>query len=257
MTNILVMWLIAAQLVALTAIYFVRARLSRNAFIVLATAFIVAGLGALFLTELVYSTANTRALYAPLDLARAGTVLDARIETGLSGRYDLFLETDHTPGIAKFGCLTGDSGFEALCPRGDPELDAAWTVSEEGSTVARGGSDLPGWRARQAALDPTEAARRRAAYLADMAKVENPSDVTPLFHSLGGFGAVGGRSYGVKLVLRRPAPTLAALHPRLLVGYSDAQTRSLGLWVILFCLVGVVGGGAMILAARARQGTAS
>ena len=50
---------------------------------------------------------------------------------------------------------------------------------------------------------------------------------------------------------------LSAAHPRLLVGYSDTQTRGLGLWVILFCLVGVAGGGAMILAARGKQGTAA
>lgn len=257
MSNTLMMWLIAAQIAALIAVYFLHKRLSRNALIALAATFIIAGVGAIFLTEFVYSTSNTRALDTPLNLSRAGTILKTSFTTGLSGRYDLFLQTGHTPGIAKFGCLTGDDKFEALCPRGDPELETAWTVSDGGNPVARGGSDIAGWRARQAALDPAEAVRRRAAYLTDMAKLENPSDATPLFHSLGGFEAQGGHTYALAVELRRAAPVLAALHPHLLVGYSGTQTRGLGLLVIAFLLIGVVGGGAMILAVRDRQGSAA
>ena len=257
MSNTLMMWLIAAQIAALVAIWLVHKRLGRNTLIVLATTFVITGIGAIFLTEFVYSTANTRALDTSLNLARAGQILKTDFTTGLSGRYDLFLQTDHTPGIAKFGCLTGDDKFEALCPRADPELDAAWIVSDTGTDVARGGSDIARWRERQAALDPAEAARRRKAYLTDMAKIENPSDSTPLFHSLGGFEAKGGHTYALVLKLRRAAPTLAAAHPRLLVGYSGTQTRGLGLLVIAFTLIGVVGGGAMVLAVRDRQGRAA
>lgn len=257
MSNTTLILLIAVQIAALAAIWFVRRRLGRNALIVLAAVFIITGIGMIFLTEFVYSTANTRALDTALNLSRAGRIVSTDFTTGLSGRYDLFLQTDHSPGIAEFGCLTGDAGFEHLCPNGDPELEAAWTVSDRGSGIARGGSDIAGWRARQAALDPAEAAHRRAAYLADMAKVENPSDATPLFHSLGGFDAQGGHTYELALDVRRPAPTLAAAHPRLLVGYSGTQTRGLGLLVIAFCLIGVAGGGTMILAVRGRQGRAA
>jgi hypothetical protein len=257
MTNTALMVLIAMQVAALIAIYVVHRRLGRNTLIVLAAVFIITGIGMIFVTEFVYSTANTRALDTTLNLARPGRIVGTDFTTGLSGRYDLFLQTDHTPGIAKFGCLTGDAGFEPLCPKGDPELETVWTVSDQGAAVARGGSDIEGWRARQAALNPAEAARRRAAYLADMAKVENPSDVTPLFHSLGGFEAKGGHTYALSLELRRAAPTLGAAHPRLLVGYSGTQTRGLGLLVILFCLIGVAGGGAMILVVRDRQARAA
>lgn len=257
MSNTTMMWLIAAEIVALVAIYFLHKRLSRNALIVLAAVFVIAGIGMIFLTEFVYSTANTRALDTAINLARPGKILDTTFTTGLSGRYDLFLETDHSTGIAKFGCLTGDDRFEALCPKGDPELEAAWAVSGNGNGVARGASDIAGWRARQAALDPAEAARRRAAYLADMAKVENPSDPTPLVHSLGGFEAQGNHTYALTVELRRAAPVLAGAHPRLLVGYSGTQTRGLGLLVIAFCLIGVVGGGGMVIAVRDRQGRAA
>lgn len=257
MTNTLLIVLIAVQVAALIAVYVIRKRLSRNTMIGLAAAFVITGTGMLFVTELVFSTANTRALDTSLNLSRTGNILRTDFTTGLSGRYDLFLQTDHTPGIAKFGCLTGDERFEALCPTGDPELEAAWTVSDQGKPIARGGSDIAAWRARQAALDPAEAARRRTAYLHDMAKIENPSDSTPLFHSLGGFEAQGNHTYSLNIDLRRAAPILSAAHPRLLVGYSGTQTRGLGFLVIAFCLIGVVGGGAMVIAVRDRQGRAA
>lgn len=257
MTNSLMQWAIPMELVAVVALFLLRQRLSRNALIVLGAAFAIIGIGALVVTEFVYSAANTSALNTPLNLARPGRVLTATFTAHLTGRYDLFLETARTPGIETFGCLTGEDGFEAYCPKGDPELEAAWTVSEEGVSVARGGSDLAGWRKRQAALDPAEAARRRAAYHADMAKIENPSDGTPLFHDLGGFRAEAGHSYTLALDLRRPAPVLATFYPRLQVGFSGPQTRGLGLLVIVFCLIGVIGGGAMLLLARDAQGKPS
>ena len=40
------------------------------------------------------------------------------------------------------------------------------------------------------------------------------------------------------------------MHPRLLVFFSGVQTKGLGLLVILFCLIGVIGGGGMILISR-------
>jgi hypothetical protein len=83
-----------------------------------------------------------------------------------------------------------------------------------------------------------------------MAKIENPSDATPLVHSLGGFAAQRGHSYALALTLNRPAPALAAFHPRLQVGFSGPQTKGLGLLVVVFCLIGVIGGGAMIPISR-------
>jgi hypothetical protein len=253
MTNTLMAWLIPAQIAALVAVFVLRTRLSGNVRIAVAAAFAIVGLSAVLLTELTYSSANTRALDAPLNLSRAGTILAAPFTTPLGGRYELFFETDHSPGIAKFGCLTGDDRFEALCPTGAPELDAAWTVSLRSIPVAHGGSDVAGWHARQAALDPATAARRRAGYAAGIAKIENPSDGTPLFHSLGGFAARAGQAYALTLQLRRPAPTLAAFHPRLLIGYSDPSTQGLGMLVVIFCLLGVAGGAAIILPLRGSQ----
>jgi hypothetical protein len=250
MSNALMQWAIPIEFVAIAIAFLLRNRLKPNWRIMLGAAFAIVGIGALLLTELVYSTGNTRALSTPLDLARQGRVLDTAFTTHLSGRFDLFLQTDHTPGIEKFGCLTGEPGFESLCPNGDPELDAVWTVSERGATVARGGSDLAGWHMRQAAVAPAEAARRRAAFHNDMAKIENPSDSTPLFHDLGGFVAQRGHTYALTLDLRQPAPALAAFHPRLEVGYSGVQTKGLGVLVVVFCLIGVIGGGGMILISR-------
>ena len=201
MTNTLMLWAIPIELLAIVAVFLLRDRLSRKTCIGFGAAFAIIGVGALILTELVYSTANTSALDAPLNLARQGRVLTASFTTHLSGRYDLFLETARTPGIEKFGCLTGEDRFEAYCPKGDPELDTAWTISQNGTPVAQGGSDLAGWRARQAALDPAEAARRRAAYHTDIAKIENPSAGLLFFFFFGGFVVCAGQAYTLALDL--------------------------------------------------------
>jgi hypothetical protein len=250
MTNTLMSALIPAEFIAVVIVFVLHNRLPRIAMIVLGVLFAVVGAGALALTEMEYTTANTQLSDRPIDLSHPSKVV-IDVQPVLSGFYEMALETDHSASIVKFGCLTGDSGFEARCPKGDPELDLTWTVSEPGGVViARGGSDRDAWRTAQAAIAPADAVRQRAAYIADMAKIENPSDVTPLYHELGIFHAERGRHYDIAYSLNRPAPTLAAMHPRLLFFFSGVQTKGLGLLVILFCLIGVIGGGGMILISR-------
>ncbi len=110
------------------------------------------------------SAAETKPLDMPLALGRAGVITTAPFTVALSGRYKFWLQTDRTPGVENFGCLTGDDGFEALCPGRVPELDLSWSVLDSAVAVARGGSDLEGWRRRQAALDPVKAAARLKAF---------------------------------------------------------------------------------------------
>jgi hypothetical protein len=238
--------------IAAGGIVFAR-RLPTSVLIGLGAVIVLIGIIAIAILEWRYAGANNRPLDIPIALGRAGQIETPTFTVGQGAPYDLWLQTDRAIGIAAFGCLTGEPDFEALCPGRVPVLDLAWTADENGIVVARGGSDFEGWRRRQAALDPRLAAKKLASFRAYAAKeAADPSNQWPLFHRLGSFNAVGGKTYRLTLVLKAPVPQLAALHPRLTVGLGGDATRGLGTMVIWFGLLCVIGGGLMLLIARAR-----
>jgi hypothetical protein len=227
-------------------------RMPSRALIGLGAVLIALGVAAIGLLEWRYA-ANTRPLDIPFALDRAGRIETPSFVVERGGPYDIWLQTDRTVGIAAFGCLTGEPDFEALCPGQVPALDLGWTAATDGVLVARGGSDLEGWRRRQAALDPREAARKLARFRAYAAKeAADPANQWPLFHRLGTFKATAGKTYRLALDLKAPVPQLAALHPRLTVGLSGDATQGLGRTVIGFGLLCLIGGGLMLLLARSR-----
>jgi hypothetical protein len=197
--------------------------------------FVAAGLAVIGYVEFHYLPSNTRPLDTSVKLDRAGSALRALFHVGLDGRYNVWLQTDRTPGVENFGCLTGDDGFEALCLGRTPELDLSWAVIAHGVVIVRGASDIAGWHKRQAALDPREAATRLREFRTYVAGAANPADATPLFHIFAGFDAKAGQDYVLVVNLHRPAPTLAAIHPRITVGF--AQTRGVGTLATIFCLL--------------------
>jgi hypothetical protein len=221
----------------------------------LGAVFVAAGLLVIGYVEWHYLPSNTRPLDATVRLDRAGTTLRAPFRVALDGRYTIWLQTDRTPGVENFGCLTGDDGFEALCPGRAPELDLTWAITERGVAVARGGSDIEGWKKRQAALDPKAAAQQLKEFRTYIAGAANPADATPLFHTFAGFDAKPGHDYLLVINLHHPAPTLAAVHPRITIGF--AQTRGIGTLATIFCLLCVAGGFFMLLTAFVPRKAAS
>jgi hypothetical protein len=227
-------------------------RIPPRALFGLGAVLVAVGVAAIGLLEWRYS-ANTRPLDIPFGLARAGQVETPSFVIERDGPYDIWLQTDRTVGIPAFGCLTGEPAFEALCPGQVPVLDLAWTATTDGVPVARGGADLQGWRRRQAMLDPRDAARKFARFRAYSAKeAADPANQWPLFHRLGTFDALAGKTYRLTLDLKAPVPQLAALHPRLTVGLGGETTRGLGRTVIGYGLLCLIGGGLMLLLARSR-----
>ena len=227
----------------------------KNIRALIGAAIVLAGVLLLAVVEWRYLPAANKPLDVRIALDQATTLVLPPFTLDRDASYDIWLEVDRTAGIEAFGCLTAEPGFEMLCPARAPEFDATWTLTADGVATARGGSDLAGWLHRRAAADPNAAAKALHDFRDFQAKTANPSDGTPLYHQLGRFqGRVGERAQ-MTLRLNRPAPVLAALHPRLIVGLSNNATRGLGLLATLFCVLCVFAGGFMLLTALVpRQG---
>jgi hypothetical protein len=210
---------------------------------------VLVGVAVLGIVEWRYLPAANKPLDVRVALDQATTLVLPPFKLDQGGAYDIWLQVDRTEGIEAFGCLTAEPGFETLCPSRAPELDATWTLTVNGAATARGGSDVAGWLRRRAAADPVAAAKALHDFRAFQAKTANPSDATPLYHQLGSFTGRAGETAQLTLTLARPAPSLAALHPHLIVGLSNTATRGLGLFAVLFCVLCVFGGGFMLLIA--------
>ncbi|MEI9989460.1 MAG: hypothetical protein WDM86_05415 [Rhizomicrobium sp.] len=251
------LYIFLPALAVIAAILLLSRRLPRRVLMVLGLVFVVAGAGALAALELWYSPARTQPFAMRLSLDAAGATVASRPFTlGLSGPYNLLLQLDRGDGVLAFGCLTAEPGFEALCPGREPELDVSWTVSEAGTLIARGGGGLARWKARRAALDPKAAAAKLAAFHAYADHAQEPSDQTPLYHDLGTFRGEAGRGYEIEFRVGRAAPTLAKLHPRVIVGLDTAVTRSAGPTFLGLALLCLGGGAFMLLLSFSRPKTA-
>jgi len=238
---------IAAALGLIVAIIVQKRFLSARMLGSLGFAFIAAGIAAISYVEFLYLPSQTKPVDVAINLARAGVVLKAPFRARLDGRYKVWLQTDRTPGVERFGCLTGDDGFEALCPGQIPELEIRWMLLYRDQTWAHGGSDLEAWRQRQARIDPAEQSLRLKALRSYLAQSANPSDGTPLFHTVASFDARASHDYVFVLSLVHSAPSLAHYHPRLAIGF--AETGGVGRLATIFCLLCVAGGFYMLLVA--------
>ncbi|MEJ1970813.1 MAG: hypothetical protein WDN03_19615 [Rhizomicrobium sp.] len=250
------LYVLLGTALAIAALVFLARRMPARAAMALGVALAVVGAGAVAALELRFQPDDTVALDMPLPLARAATT-DSRIFiASRSDPFDILLQLDRGAGVESFGCLTGEDGFEALCLGREPELDVGWTVTEAGVAVARGGGDRERWHARQAALDPKEAARRQARFHAYANNVQEPSDQTPLYHRLGVFHAEAGHAYEIVFTVRRAAPTLSGLHPRVVVGLAASVTQGLGPAFLGFALLCIAGGALMLLMTLTRTKSA-
>jgi hypothetical protein len=216
---------------------------------ILGAVIVAVGVLTLAVVEWRYLPAANKPLDVRIALDHATTLSLPPFTLDRDGAYEVWFQADRTAGIEAFGCLTAESGFEKLCPERLPELDATWTLTANGAAVARGGSDLAGWMRRRAAVDPRVATNALHDFRDFQTKTANPSDSTPLYHQLGSFAGRAGETVQLALRVNRAAPTLAALHPRLIVGLSSTATRGLGLMAVLFCVLCVFGGGFMLLTA--------
>jgi len=223
--------------------------LPKGALIGVGAAFIVVGVAALGTVEWRYLPAASKPLDVALRLDRAGDIALPVFTLDREGDYDIWLQADHSAGPLDFGCLTAQPGFEKPCRPQDAELDLRWTLSSAGAPLAGGGTGIEAWRVRAAAVPPADATAAHRAFQAYADKTDNPSDGTPLYRLLGTFRAPTGRGLALTVSLRRPAPRLAALHPRLIVGLTAADTRGIGVWATLFCVLCVAIGGFMLLMA--------
>jgi hypothetical protein len=224
-------------------------RPSRRLLGVFGAVLVVVGISALAYTEWRYLPAANKPLEVALPLDRARTIVSQQFTLGQASAYDIWLQVDRTPGVETFGCLTAEPGFEKLCPARQPELDLGWTLRDNEGPIAHGSSDLAAWNRRRAAVAPRDAARALRKFRDYVAKSENPSDATPLYHLLGSFHGEEGRALRLSVDIRRAVPGLATAHPRLVVGLSAAATRGRGLMVTLFCVLCLAGGGFMLLRA--------
>lgn len=249
--------LIAGPLLAVAVVYLARKLLPRNALIASGLLIAVIGAATVAYVEWRYATQNTLPVQMPVALDRAGAVRTPAFRVAVAGPYDLWLEFDRKQDGEDFACLTGDTGAEAVCPRRDPELDVAWAVTANAVAVAQGATDWNRWHGRQAALDPAEAARRQRDYKAYKARTLDPSNNWPLYYRLGSFTAESGRTYVAALTIGKPAGALAALHPRLAIGLGGEATKGLGAMALVFCLLCVLTGGALLLFAVPRGGAAA
>jgi hypothetical protein len=244
--------IVAGSLTAIAAIYLVPKLLGRRALVALGIAVAVIGASAVAYVEWRYAPTNTLPVQMPVALDRAGTVRTPPFRVAVAGPYDLWLEFDRKQDGEDFACLTGDAGAEPVCPRKDPDLAVAWTVTAPSAPVAQGATNWDHWHAVQAALDPAEAARRRKAYTAYQARSLDPSNNWPLYYRLGSFEAEAGRDYVAALDVQKPAGALAALHPRLAIGLGSAATKGLGTMALIFCLLCLVTGAGLLLRAIPR-----
>jgi hypothetical protein len=221
----------------------------KNTRAILGAVIVLIGVAVLAVVEWRYLPAANKPLDVRVALDQATTLVLPPFKLDRDGAYDIWLQVDRTAGIEAFGCLTAEPGFEKLCPSRAPELDATWTLTADGAAMARGGSDLAAWLRRRAAADPVAAAKALHDFRDFETKTANPSDATPLYHQLGGFAGRAGETAQLTLTLARPAPSLAVLHPHVIVGLSNTATRGLGLFATLFCVLCVFGGGFMLLTA--------
>jgi hypothetical protein len=244
--------IVAGSLAAIAAIYVAPKLLGRRTLVALGIAVAVIGAAAVGTVEWRYAPANTLPVQMPVALDRAAAVRTPPFRVTVAGPYDLWLEFDRKQDGEDFACLTGDAGAEAVCPRKDPDLAVAWTVSTQSAPIASGSTHWDHWHAVQAALDPAEAARRRKAYTAWQARSLDPSNNWPLYYRLGSFAAEAGRAYVAALDVQKPAGALAALHPRLAIGLGSAATKGLGTMALIFCLLCLVTGAGLMLRAIPR-----
>lgn len=220
-------------------------------------AFVIVGAGALAALETWYAPSRTQALAMSLPLSAADTTVTSKPFTlALTAPFDISLQLDRGDGVLGFGCLTAEPGFEALCPGRDPELDVTWTLSEAGARIASRASDVPQWKMRRAAIDPATARAKLAAFHAYADHAQEPSDQTPLYHSLGSFDGTAGHTYELAFRVNRAAPILAALHPRIIVGLSAELTQSIGRMFLGLALLCIGGGAFMLLRSFSRPKTA-
>ena len=232
-------------------------RLSRRALAIFAIAFLAFGVGAFALLQILYPPSRTQALSMPLPLSAADTTVTSKPFTlAVTGPFDISLQLDRGDGVLSFGCLTAEPGFEALCPGRDPELDVTWTLSQAGARVASHGSDVPWWKMRRGAIDPAAARAKLAGFHAYADHAQDPSDQTPLYHALGSFDGVAGHTYALAFRVNRAAPTLARLHPRVIVGLAADFTQSIGRTYLAFALLCLAVGAFMLLRSFSRPKTA-
>jgi hypothetical protein len=239
--------LVAGALVAILAVWLAPKFLPRRAVIALGVTIAAIGAATVAYVEWQYALERTLLVQMPIALDRSDIVDSPGFVPGITGPYDIWLEFDRKQDGEDFACLTGEPGAEAVCPRKDPGLSLSWAVAENAVLAAHGRTDWSVWHARQAALDPAEAARRRKAYEARQARSLDPSNNWPHYYKLGSFDGTPLYTYQVTLLVLRPAGTLATLHPRLAIGLASRATKGLGTMALLFCLLCAVAGGAMVL----------
>ncbi|HEY0105706.1 MAG TPA: hypothetical protein VGB91_06435 [Rhizomicrobium sp.] len=225
-----------------------RPGLSRGARLAAGALLVAAGVAAVGYVEWRFLPASGKPLDTPLALDRAGPVSFPPFAIERSGTYEIWLQIDHAAGMLNFGCLTTEPGFEKPCSPRKPELDLDWKVSSGGIALAHGATDIEAWERRGAAVPATEAAAAARRFQVYADRTDNPSDQTPFYHLFGKFRAAAGRRYALTLGIHRAAPTLAKLHPRLIVGLTAATAR-LGAWAVLFCVLCVSLGGFILLTA--------
>ncbi len=220
--------------------------LSKRLRIAIGAVLILLGISTIGIVEWRYLPAATQPVNVPLTLRGPAQIAPPPFAIDRDGTYEIWLQVDHAVGLLNFGCLTAEPGFEKPCRPRQPELDTDWSLSSGGLVRAAGGRGAAAWEQRSAAVPASDAAAARRHFQAYSDRSDNPSDETPFYHRLGAFRAAAGRSYLLTLGVYRPAPTLARLHPRLIVGLT-ASTARLGAWATLFCVLCLSLGGFILL----------
>jgi hypothetical protein len=225
-------WLIAAAvllILILVAIWLLP--LPRTAMVVIGGALVAVGFLRLAYVEWDYLAVATKPLDVPLPLDRA-VELSPVFKIARAGQYDVWLQSDRPSALfAQGGC---DDGAEGSCPDHQP-LDLRWSV-DDGGIISVGPTAVP----RTAPSVPDKSHR-----------TPNPTasaeDQTPEYRFLGSFIAIDPGQATMRVDVLAPYPALAARHPRLIVGLSDAETAPAGYFATMFCVLCVFGGGFILL----------
>jgi hypothetical protein len=233
-------WLIAAA-VLLILVFVVNWRrpLPRTAMIVIGGAFVAVGFLRIAYVEWDYLAVTTKPLDVPLPLARAATLNPPPFIVERPGEYDVWLQTDRPSALLDLACNDPDNDGPKSCPERRRALQLDWTVGDEvrafGITHTLSDAYTPDSTPSTKPLPPPRGAP------------SNASDNTPKYRFLGSFVAKNPGRFWLSVDVVAPDPPLAARHPRLIVGLSDAETAPAGYFATLFCVLCVFGGGFILL----------
>ncbi|HJW41638.1 MAG TPA: hypothetical protein VJ476_10470 [Rhizomicrobium sp.] len=230
-------WLASAAVLLIVILVIDRLRpLQKTAMIAIGAAFIAAGALRLAYIEWDYLSIVTEPFDAAIPLDHVASFRFPTFAVARTGEYDVWLQTDRPSPLINLDCYDPDYGGEKLCPHRPPGLDLRWTVRDGMRTIGVGEtykiSDRPPIVATKRHLAPSAA---------------NASDETPIYRYLGNFAASRLDRLTLEAVVASPEAHLAARHPRLIVGLSDAETAPAGYFATLFCVLCVFGGGFILL----------